>query len=56
VVEPLGVRAVPFPFDVHAMIFCEDAHALENSIHRHFAEKQVNLVNLRKEYFAVTMD
>jgi len=38
------------------MIFCEDAPALENSIHRHFAEKRVNLVNLRKEYFPVTMD
>lgn len=55
-VAELGDASVPFPFDVHAMIFSEDAPGLEATLHRHFADQRVNLVNLRKEYFAVTLD
>jgi hypothetical protein len=54
-VQELSDASVPFPFDVHAMIHCEDAPTLENSFHREFASRRVNLVNLRKEYFNVTL-
>lgn len=55
-VAELGGASVPFPFDVHAMIYCEDAPALENMLHRHFAERRVNMINLRREFFRVTLD
>lgn len=55
-VEELGDASVPFPFDVHAIIFAEDAPALEVKLHKAFADRRVNLVNLRKEYFKVTLD
>ena len=38
-VAELGDASVPFPFDVHAMIFSEDAPGLEATLHRHFADK-----------------
>ena len=50
-VRELGDASVPFPFDVHAMIFSEDAPALETELHRLFARNQVNKVNPRKEFF-----
>ena len=55
-VRELGDASVPFYFDVHAMIFSEDAPALEAKIQRIFADKRVNLVNYRKEFFNVTLD
>lgn len=50
-VRELGDASVPFCFDVHAMIYSEDAPGLESKLHRHFAEKRLNLVNDRKEFF-----
>lgn len=50
-VAELGDASVPFRFDVHALIFAEDAVTLENELHRRFAAKAVNQVNLRKEFF-----
>lgn len=55
-VAELGGASVPFPFDVHAMIYSEDAPALEAALHRHFAHRRVNMVNLRREFFRVTLD
>ena len=55
-VRELGDASVPFHFDVHAMIYSEDAPALENELHRHFEKKYVNMVNFRKEFFKVTID
>ena len=54
-VRELGSASVPFNFDVHAMIFSEDAPALENSLHKRFSNKQVNKVNSRKEFFYVSL-
>jgi len=54
-VKELGDASVPFGFDVHAMIYTHDAPGLENEFHRHFAERRVNLVNHRKEFFAVAI-
>lgn len=52
-IRELGDSSVPFEFDVHAMIFSEDAPALENQLHKHFATMQMNKVNYRKEFFKV---
>ena len=55
-VYELGDASVPFFFDVHAMIFSEDAPTLENALHHAFDDRRVNRVNLRREYFNVTLD
>ena len=54
-VKELGGASVPFPFDVHAIIYSEDAPALESALHRRFDFKRVNLINTRKEFFNVTL-
>ena len=50
-VKELGDASVPFEFDVHAMIYSEDAPALENELHNCFERQRVNQVNFRKEFF-----
>lgn len=55
-VDELGDASVPFRFDVHAMIFSDDAPALEAALHRAFEDKKVNMVNHRREFFHVTLD
>lgn len=47
---------MPFNFDVHAMIFSDDAPALEAALHRAFADRKLNFVNTRREFFRVTLD
>ncbi|HJA77167.1 MAG TPA: DUF4041 domain-containing protein [Candidatus Desulfovibrio gallistercoris] len=54
-VRELGDASVPFAFDVHAMIYSEDAPALENALHRKFNELRLNKVNPRKEFFRVDL-
>lgn len=54
-VKELGDASVPFPFDVHAMIACDNAPALENSLHRELTRYRVNRINLRKEFFQVEL-
>lgn len=55
-VDELGDASVPFGFDVHAMIFSENAPALEAALHRAFENKKVNMINNRREFFAVTLE
>jgi hypothetical protein len=55
-VHELGDASVPFPFDVHMMIRCEDAPRLEAALHQRFRARRVNRVNLRKEFFRVTIE
>ncbi|QBX80612.1 DUF4041 domain-containing protein [Citrobacter tructae] len=52
-VRELGDASVPFSFDVHAMIYSDDAPSLENHLHKVFNDNQVNKVNSRKEFFNV---
>lgn len=54
-IRELSSASVPFSFDVHAMIFADDAPALEAALHREFANRRVNLVNGRKEFFSATL-
>ncbi len=53
-VRELGDASVPFPFDVHALFFSEDAVTVENELHHAFADRRVNVVNQRREFFFAT--
>ena len=55
-VRELGDASVPFSFDVHAMIFSEDAVSLEKKLHDELNEYRLNKVNLRKEFFKLPLD
>lgn len=55
-IDELGDASVPFNFDVHAMIFSDDAPALEAALHRAFEDRKLNMVNQRREFFNVTLD
>jgi len=55
-VDELGDASVPFPFDVHAMIWHENAPELENSLHKIFDKKRLNKINPRKEFFKVSLE
>jgi len=55
-IDELGDASVPFDFDVHAMIFSDDAPALETALHHAFEDKKLNMVNHRREFFNVTLD
>ena len=53
-VRELGDASVPFPFDVHAIYFSEDAITLENQLHHAFSDARVNRINERREFFFAT--
>lgn len=55
-IDELSDASVPFTFDVHAMIFSDDAPKLEAELHKAFEDKKVNMVNGRKEFFNVTLE
>ena len=55
-IDELGGASVPFKFDVHALIFTEDAPGLEAALHNAFEKQKVNKVNTRREFFHVTLD
>lgn len=55
-VKELSSASVPFEFDVHAMIFSDDAPALETALHKKFEKQSVNKINLRKEFFKISLD
>jgi len=50
-VRELGSASVPFPFDVHALYFSEDAVTLESRLHQAFSNQRLNHANLRREFF-----
>jgi hypothetical protein len=55
-IKELGDASVPFTFDLHALIYTDDAPSLEAELHDIFDEYRVNLVNNRKEFFKVSLD
>ncbi|WP_207741565.1 GIY-YIG nuclease family protein [Eubacterium maltosivorans] len=55
-IRELGSASVPFQFDVHSFIFSDDAVSLENKLHTLLDDRRVNKVNLRKEFFRVSID
>jgi hypothetical protein len=50
-IDELGDASVPFDFDVHALVFSDDAYGLEAALHRHFSDYRLNMINGRKEFF-----
>ncbi|MBL4700112.1 MAG: DUF4041 domain-containing protein [Phycisphaeraceae bacterium] len=54
-VKELGDASVPFPFDIHAMVFSEDVPRLEKELHARFDDFRVNRLNRRKEFFNVPL-
>lgn len=54
-IKELSDAAVPFRYDVHAIIFSEDAPALEHELHKRFHQQRLNKVNGRKEFFKVSL-
>jgi DNA repair exonuclease SbcCD ATPase subunit len=55
-VRELGDASVPFLFDPHAMIYSEEAPALETALHSKFADRRINASNMRKEFFRVSLE
>ena len=53
-VRELGDASVPFRFDVHAMLPSQDAVGLEKALHERFADRRLNQVNPRREFFRAT--
>ncbi len=55
-VRELGDASVPFRFDIHAIIYSDDAPTLEHKLHQKFHSRRVNQINYRREFFQVTLD
>ena len=55
-IRELGGASVPFRFDIHAMIYSEDAPTLENGLHKVLEKQSVNRINARKEFFNVSLE
>ena len=55
-VRELGDASVPFVFDTHALIYSDDAPALEAALHAEFGGRRVNASNMRKEFFRLGLE
>ena len=55
-VKELGDASVPFAFDIHGMVYADNAPELESKIHRQFETRRINLINPRREFFSVSLD
>lgn len=55
-INELGDASVPFNFDTHALIFSEDAPALEAALHKAFEDRKLNKINQRREFFRVSLE
>jgi hypothetical protein len=52
-IRELSGASVPFGYDVHAMMYSENAPALETALHKWMEDRRMNLVNPRKEFFQI---
>ena len=55
-IDELGDASVPFDFDVHALVFSDDAFGLESALHEQFNAFRINRINTRKEFFRASID
>lgn len=55
-IRELSNASVPFKFDTHVFIFSKNAYELESELHERFNDKRVNKVNMRKEFFRISID
>lgn len=54
-IDELSNASVPFAFDVHAMIWSENAPDLERRLHQDLEAYRINKMNIRKEFFSVEL-
>jgi len=54
-VKELNNCSVPFPFDIHALIYSDDVFALEKRIHDALKYRSLNHINMRKEFFKISI-
>ncbi|MFD7843601.1 DUF4041 domain-containing protein [Nocardia sp. NPDC059764] len=52
-IRDLSNAAVPFRYDVHALFYDDNAAGIEAELHRRLADKRVNQINYRREFFKV---
>jgi hypothetical protein len=55
-VRELGDASVPFLFDTHAIIYSDNAPALERALHAEFEPARINTQNYRKEFFRAKLE
>lgn len=55
-INELGDASVPFTFDIHALMFCDDAPKLEAALHKAFEYNKINMINSRREFFKVPLE
>ncbi|HEX6243008.1 MAG TPA: GIY-YIG nuclease family protein [Polyangiales bacterium] len=55
-VRELGDASVPFPFDVHALIYADDVETLEKELHRRLLAYRINRANPHKTFFGVGLE
>lgn len=55
-IDELGDASVPFRYDVHSLIFSDNAPELEYKLHRQLHNQRINKINLRKEFFRTNID
>lgn len=55
-IQELSNASVPFAFDVHAMVYSDDAPGVEKTLHETFNDRRLNLVNTRREFFRVQLN
>ena len=55
-VDELGGASVPFRFDIHSIIFTQNAPELELKLHKQLHNMRINKINLRKEFFRISID
>ena len=55
-INELSGASVPFTFDVHSFIFSDNAVGLEQKMHEILNDNRVNKINLRKEFFNISID
>jgi len=55
-IRELGDASVPFNFDVHAIIFSDDAPKLEKALHHAFEKNKLNRINTRQEFFQANLE
>lgn len=55
-IRELSNASVPFRFDTHVFIFSKNAYDLESKLHERFDDKRVNKMNMRKEFFRISIE
>jgi hypothetical protein len=55
-IDELSNASVPFRFDVHMMIYSENAPELESVLHEELNAVRVNKANCRKEFFRTSIE